>query len=148
MGAWAGQSCSLLARLLAWQRLFIFSFSPHDATRLALRYGALACRVAHWTPARVQHQRKPSERHRPSSFDTGVFILQNDAAHVRTSAASLARILSQLRDDMGKAQGGLRDIAAYEARVRKTDEISKAVGEGVDKAKKRRRREGGAGGQG
>ena len=105
-------------------------------------------RVPHWAAACVQHQRKPSERHRPSSFDTGVFILQSDAAHVRTSAASLARILSQLRDDMGKAKGGLRDIASYEARVRKTDKMSKAVGDGVDKAKKRRQREGGAGGQG
>ena len=27
-----------------------------------------------------QHQRKPSERHRPSSFDTAVFILQKDKA--------------------------------------------------------------------
>jgi phosphorylated CTD-interacting factor 1 len=63
----------------------------------------------------AQHQRKPAERHRPSSFDTGVFVLQNDAAHARTTASSpgrLAGVLEKVRQEMAKAK--VPDLATYE----------------------------------
>ena len=69
----------------------------------------------------AQHQRRPDERHRPSSFDTGVFLLQNAAAFASATAKSASRlddVLAQFSHAMCLAKGRLHDIQAYEQRVR------------------------------
>eukprot|EP00961_Rhodomonas_salina_P223520 3022460-Rhodomonas_salina.1 len=88
----------------------------------------------------AQHQRRPQERFRPSSFDTGVFVL---AAHFSSAEISIpvfdsaqllnllcldwwgwnagsldATVMGELREAMAAASGSCESIQDYEQRVR------------------------------
>eukprot|EP00960_Hanusia_phi_P017901 526160-Hanusia_phi.AAC.2 len=67
----------------------------------------------------AQHQRRPSERYRPSSFDSGLFILLNQMAKKKLSSERLKDILMQFQTSMKGAKGDLNNIQEYEKRVRK-----------------------------
>ena len=75
----------------------------------------------------AQHQKKPWELHRPSSFATAVFILQNDKGAAEWPVKPA--FLTELRDAMGIPKGAkIANLPAYERANKKVGWVAATRG--------------------
>lgn len=97
----------------------------------------------------AQHQRRREERHRVSSFDTGVFFLQNDAGAAKWRVDQA--LVGRLEAAMKRAVGTAKDVKELEKRYKPNKQAADARGGtegggsdcgGAQIAKSRKRKEG------
>jgi phosphorylated CTD-interacting factor 1 len=74
----------------------------------------------------AQHQRRREERHRVSSFDTGVFFLQNDAGAAKWRVDQA--LVGRLEAAMKRAVGTAKDVKELERRYKPNKKAAEALG--------------------
>jgi len=90
----------------------------------------------------AQHVRPPTERHRVSSYDTAVFVLQTASGARRWPVTAKTR--ERVRAAMAKAAGSARDVADLEKRYRGGRDRTRGSEDGGGGRRSRERDRGGA----